>query len=251
MQTNIPTTSTVLSSLLRADFTTQWRNRRAVIMTIIVPVIILITWKGLATMPKFGGIFVLSNCITLGLTGIGLMGYSNSIARDRDKGVFQRLRVAPVPSWSIMTSRLAVQLAMIIIMTSAIFIAGFYYDKISIPASGYALGFVTAFIGGAVYLGLGQAIVGLIKNAETVNSTVRLVYFVFIMVGMFGELGALGDKIGEIVKWSPYGTVKRIVADSLAPAHWNNNSSMALLVTIGYAVVFSVLGIKKFKWNTK
>ena len=119
MPTNIPSTSAVLSSLLRADFTTQWRNRRAVIMVILVPVIILISWKGLVE--KMGGPFALSNCITVGLTAIGLMGYSNAVARDRDKGVFQRLRVAPVSSWSIMISRLAVQLVMILLMTTAVF----------------------------------------------------------------------------------------------------------------------------------
>jgi ABC-2 type transport system permease protein len=108
-----------------------------------------------------------------------------------------------------------------------------------------------AFAGGAVYLGLGQAIVGLIKNAETVNATTRLVYFVFIMVGMFAELGALGNKIGNAVKWSPYGTVKHILSAGMQPSTWSQHSSMALLVTIGYAVVFSALGIKWFRWSSK
>ncbi len=249
MPGNLPSTSAALTSLLKADFTTQWRNRRAVIMVILVPVIIIISWKGLVE--KMGGAFALSNCITVGLTAIGLMGYSNAIARDRDKGVFQRLRVAPVPSWAIMISRLAVQLVMIILMTTAVFIAGYYYDKIVVSPSGYILGFLTAFIGGALYLGLGQAIVGLIKNAETVNSTTRLVYFVFIMVGMFGELGVLGDKIGNMVKWSPYGTVKQIISASLQPGSWDMHTTVSLLVTIGYALVFSVMGIKWFRWNAR
>ena len=189
MQNKIPTTSEALSSLLQADFRTQWRNRRAVIMIILVPVFILISWKGL--IEKFGGAFALSNCITIGLTAIGLMGYSNALARDRDKGVFQRLRVAPVPAWSIMMSRLTVQLVLIMLTTGAVYFAGFYYDKISLDMSGYVLGVIAAFIGGAMYLGLGQAIAGLMSNAETVNSTTRLVYFFFIMIGIFGGLGAI------------------------------------------------------------
>jgi ABC-2 type transport system permease protein len=249
MQTNIPKTSEALASLLRADFTTQWRNRRSLMIVLLVPVVILVSWKGLV--PKFGGGFVLSNCITIGVTAIGLMGYSNSIARDRDKGIFQRLRVAPVPSWCIMVSRLLVQLAMILVMTSLIFIVGYAVDKIKVPAGGYALGFLVSLISGAVYLGLGQAIVGRVKNVETVNAVTRLVYFVFIMVGMFGELGMLGKEIGEGVKWSPYGTVKHLVQTSLEPSAWNDHSSLALLVTIGYALLFSFLGIKWFKWNTK
>src|SRR5450432_216737 len=142
MQITIPKTSTILSTLLRADLTTQWRNRKSLIMVIIVPVIILTSWKPL--IDKVGGAFVLSTCITIGLIAIGLMGYSNAIARDRDKGVFQRLRVTPVPTWSIMLSRLVVQLVMIMVLAATVFIIGHYYDGITISPGGYALTFFAA-----------------------------------------------------------------------------------------------------------
>ena len=243
----LPSNAVVMRSLLRADFTTQWRNRKSFMLILIVPVIILISWKGL--IDKFGGAFVLGNCITVGLTAIGLMGYSNSVARDREKGIFQRLRVAPVARGSIMFSRLCVQLVMIMLMTTAVFLGGYYFDKILLTPMAYILGYIAAFIGGAVYLGLGQMVVGWIKNAETVHSTSRLIYFVFIMVGMFGELGVLGKQIGDMVKWSPYGTVKHILASSFQPGGWNQATVMALLATLAYAIVFSVLGIRWFRWN--
>ena len=247
--TNIPANKTILSSLLRADFTTQWRNRKSVILILVIPVIILLAWKGVVA--RLGGAFVLSNCITIGLNAIGLMGYSNAIARDRDKGIFQRLRVAPLTAWSIMVSRLTVQLAMILLVTTAVFIAGYFGDNILLSPAGYIVGYAMAFIGGAVYLGLGQAIVGLIKNAETVNAVTRLVYFVFIMVGMFAEVGILGDIVSKSAKWSPYGTVRHILAAGMQPATWNQQSTVALLLTIGYALLFSALGIKWFKWTSK
>lgn len=249
MQVNIPKTSTVFATLLRADLTTQWRNRRSVILVLFVPVIILISWRQI--IEKIGAAFALSACITIGLMAIGLMGYSNSIARDRDKGVFQRLRVAPVPSWCIMASRLMVQLMMILLVTLIVFFAGYYVDRISLSPVGYILTFFTAMIGGAVYLSIGQVIVGLIKNPETVNSTTRLVYFVFIMVGMFGEFGILGEQVKNLAVWSPYGTVKHVLAAGMEPQKWNGDTNTSLLLTIAYAVVFSVIGIKKFKWNTK
>ena len=249
MEVNIPKTSAVFAALLRADLTTQWRNRRSFVLVLLVPVIILISWKGI--IDKMGGAFALSSCITIGLVAIGLMGYTNSIARDRDKGIFQRLRVAPVASWSIMASRLAVQLMMILLLTILVFLAGFYIDHISLTAPGYFITFFTAIVGGAVYLGLGQVIVGLIQNPETVNSTSRLIYFLFIMVGMFGEFGVLGEQVQEMSLWSPYGTVKHIISAGMEPAKWNNQTTMALLATIGYAVVFSFIGIRKFKWNNK
>jgi len=179
------------------------------------------------------------------------MGYSNSIARDRDKGVFQRLRVAPAPSWSIMASRLIVQILMITIMTIVLFIVGYKYDNVTFSIGGYIFGFAMIIVGGAVYLSLGQVIVGLIKNPETVNATTRLIYIAFIVIGMFAELGVFGKVISDIVKWSPYGTVKSIVSAGLEPATWNSRATEALLLTLGYTAVFTALGINKFRWDSK
>jgi ABC-2 type transport system permease protein len=246
--TVLPPASTVFTNLLRADLTTQWRNRRASIMVVLIPSIILITWKGLVE--KFGAPFVLSNCITVGLNAIGLMGYTNSIARDREKGIFQRLRITPAPRWTIMLSRLTVQLFMIVLVTIILFVVGYQVDNIHMTASGYALTFCTAIVSGAVYLSLGQTIVGLIRNAETVNVTTRLVFFLFIMTGMFASFGALGQIVSDIAKWSPYGAVQRILADSLNPGAWKTQSNMALLTTIGYIILFSVIGIRKFQWQS-
>lgn len=247
METKIPKPSDAFLSLIRADLTTQWRNRRSVMMSLLVPLIILISWKGLIS--KFGGAFVFSISLTIGLTSIGLMGYAISVARDRDKGVFQRLRVTPVPTFFIMMSRLAVQLGMIALLTLGVFIVGYQVDKISLTPVGYVLTFLTAFLGGALYLGFGQMIVGLIKNAETVNSSTRFVYIAFIMLGMFGELSD-NVEFKNMVHWSPFGTVKTILAAAMQPGAWNNDATLALVATIGYTVVFCFLGIKWFKWNS-
>lgn len=247
--TNIPSNKMVMSALLRADFTTQWRNRRSFILVLLVPCIILICWKGL--IDKFGGVFILSSCITVGLTAIGLMGYCNAIARDRDKGVFQRLRVAPVSASNIMISRLTVQLLMILLVTTAIFVVGWNVDGVHLPAKSYLMGYLAAIVGGALYLGLAQMIVGLIKNAESVNAVSRLIYFLFIMVGMIAGFGALGEIVQNIVNWSPYGTVRHILSASMQAGAWDSKASMALLATMGYALIFSLLGIRLFKWSSR
>lgn len=249
METNIPKTAIVLKTLFRADIATAISNRRSVIISLLVPMIILLTWKGF--IDRIGGPFVLSTAIAIGLIAIGLMGYTMSVARDRDKGIFQRLRVAPVPTWTIMASRISIQLIMIMILTLAVFIVGYQYDGIKLPAAGYLLTFFVAILGGAVYLSLGQLIVGLIKTFETINATIRITYFLFIMVGMVGEVMIQNPKLKQIVHYSPYGSVKMMLAASMEPAKWTNETSIAVLVSLGYIIIFAGIGIKNFKWNTK
>ncbi|HVU95174.1 MAG TPA: ABC transporter permease [Puia sp.] len=245
----LPSAKTVFSSLLKADLTAQWRNRRATIMVVLIPSIILISWKSIVAFK--GGAFALSNCIAIGLNAIGLMGYTNAIARDRDKGIFQRLRVTPAPRWTIIASRLAVQLFMILITTVLLFAIGYQFDHIILKASSYALGFLTAIVGGAVYLSLGQMIVGLVKTPETVNVTTRLVFFLFIMIGQFASFGAFGPEITAIADWSPYGTTKNILAAAFTPGAWVNQTNMYLLASIGYTAIFTLFGIRYFRWSTK
>jgi len=243
----LPSATTVFSSLLKADLIAQWRNRRASIMVVLIPSIILISWKGL--IEKFGGAFALSNCITVGLNAIGLMGYTNAIARDRDKGIFQRLRVTPAPRWTIIASRLMVQLVMITITTLVLFLIGYQFDHIQMSAKSYILAFGMAIVGGSVYLGLGQMIVGLVKSQETVNVTTRLVFFLFIMVGQFASFEMLGVTLGDIANWSPYGTTKNVIAAALVPANWTHQTNMYLLASLGYTAIFTVFGIRYFRWT--
>jgi ABC-2 type transport system permease protein len=248
----LPSASNVFSNLLKADLTAQWRNRRASIMVVLIPSIILVSWKGLAArMGDAFGPFALSNGIAIGLNAIGLMGYTNAMARDREKGIFQRLRITPAPRWTIIASRLAVQLVMIMITAILLFIVGYQFDHITLKASGYVFGFLISIIGGAVYLSLGQMIVGLVKTQEAVNVTTRLVFFLFIMVGQLASFNVFPHDITAITNWSPYGTTRNILAAAFTPNGWTHQSTMYLLASLGYTIVFTVFGIRYFRWNTK
>lgn len=146
---------------------------------------------------------------------------------------------------------------MIMLLTLVVFLVGYKFDGIVLSVSGYLLTCVVAFVGGAVYLGLGQLIVGSIKNPETVNATTRLVYFLFIMTGMFGDIAKLGHMgqfgvyLDNFSHWSPYGCVKLMLSASMEPAKWGHDHNMAILLSIGYAVVFAAIGIKNFKWEAR
>jgi len=77
---------------------------------------------------------------------------------------------------------------MIFLIATFVFIAGYEFDGVKLTPGGYALSYLTSLAGGLVYLSVGQAIVGGIRSPETVNATSRLIYFVFIMSGMFGGI---------------------------------------------------------------
>jgi len=244
-----PTRLQVFRALFKADLRIQWRNRRASLMTLLVPIIILVSWSGIVAM--LGGPSVMSSCITIGLIAVGLMGYANSTARAREKGIFQRLRVTPAGTFEIMASRIAVQLLQMLVMAVVLFIAAYFIDHITLSVGGYVLGTFASMLCGAVFLALGLALVGLISNAETVNSIGRLVYIALVVVGAIGELGVLGSMAKNIVLWSPYGSVKVLLLASMQPSAWDMTATFALLVSAAYCIVFAAIGIRWFKWSAE
>ncbi len=217
-------------------------------MATLVPLIILISWKGVVI--TMGGPFAMASCITIGLIAVGLMGYANATANAREKGIFQRLRVTPAGAFEIIASRIAVQLFQMAIMTSILFIAAYFIDHIVLSMGGYIIGLFASLLCGAVFLSLGLAIVALIASAETVNAVARFVYIALVVVGAIGELGVLGDMAKKIIQWSPYGSVKTLLLAAMQPSTWDTRTTEALVISFIYCFVFTLIGMRWFKWSS-
>ena len=71
-----------------------------------------------------GSLFIIGLAIAYGLVSNSILGYALTVARDREQGVFQRLRVTPAPTWTIMTSRLAMQVLANLVITVIVVIVG-------------------------------------------------------------------------------------------------------------------------------
>jgi ABC-2 type transport system permease protein len=244
-----PSSMKALKALLRADFIVQWKQRRSMFMSLLVPIIFLFSFRSL--IPIVGGPSVLAICISVGLPAVGLLGYSALIARDRERGVFQRLRTAPISTWTIMVSRILVQLAVMAGVTLITIIVGAIVDHIHVGVGAAIVAIIAAVIGGASFVALAQVIVALVKGSDAVNAVVRLFYSAIAVVGSLGGVGLFGTVVENIVQWSPLGTTKTILAAALTSHSWTGTVVGAFFVTIGYIIVLSAIGIKYFKWSTE
>jgi ABC-2 type transport system permease protein len=247
-----PPLQIVFTSLLRADFVVFWKHRRALIISILLPVFLLVTTSGNKATHNFGGsVFIIGLAIAYGLTATSVMGYALTVARDREKGVFQRLRVTPAPTWTIMSSRLAMQSVANLIIALVVVIIGTRIHHISPSAGQYALVLLVSILGGAVFLSLGQALVGLVKSADTVQAVARVLFAALIILGTLGQSGALGSFWESIARWSPVGTVMTLFAGVLNLSAWHGRDTLSLVVCCGYIVVFAGIGIRWFQWDAR
>jgi len=241
-----------LRYLLQADVNVLLKNGRSLFLSTLTPVLILFAYNSNKAQVRLGGpsyIFAIS--LAIGIISSSLFGYAITIARDRDGGVFQRLRVTPAPEWTIMVSRLMVQTLANLVIAAVVLVIGSIVSRVQLAASVYVLALFAAIIGGAVFLSIGQAIVGLLKSADTVNAVVRIVYIALILLAVAGISGVFGGTLQQVARWSPVGTVLTLFQNTLSSTPWSLETTYVLLANLGYIIVFSFIGIKWFQWDSQ
>ena len=112
------------------------KNRRSLLhQHPCLPVFVLLTTNSATPRrTSAGALFVIGLAIAYGLAATSILGYALTVARDREKGVFQRLRVTPAPTWTIMTSRLVMQTLANLIIALVVVIVGIQLHHISLSA---------------------------------------------------------------------------------------------------------------------
>jgi ABC-2 type transport system permease protein len=247
-----PSLQLVMSSLLRADFAVLLKSRRALLISVLLPILLLFSTNSGKAAHNFGGsLFIIGLAIALGLVSNSILGYALTVARDREQGVFQRIRVTPAPTWTIMTSRLAMQALANLLITVIVVIVGSRIHHVSLSAGTYGLVLVVSIVGGAVFLSIGQALVGLVKSADSINAAGRVLVIGLVLLSSLGQSGTLGTAWESIARWSPVGVVMTLFAAVLNLSAWDTHDSLALLACGGYIVVFAAIGIRWFQWDAR
>jgi ABC-2 type transport system permease protein len=150
-----------------------------------------------------------------------------------------------------MTSRLAVQALGNLLIALVVVIVGSRMHHFSLSAGTYALVLGVSILGGAVFLSIGQALVGLMRSADSVNAAGRILVIGLILLGTFGQSGTLGATWESIARWSPVGAVMTLFAAVLNLSVWDTHDSLMLLACGGYIVVFAAIGIRWFQWDPR
>ena len=250
-----PPLGLVLQSLMRADFLVLVRSGRTVILNLVTPLLILfitsINHQQNRNLTFGGPAFVIGMAITYGLVSSSLIGYSATVARDREVGVLQRLRVTPAPTWTIMASRLIVQVIANTIMTVIALVAGSIIHQVVFTPVAYVLLFLVSILGGAVFLSLGQALVGLVRSVTTVNAVGRILFIFLILLGLLGASGVLGDTLRNVSTWTPVGALSQLFSAVLNLGSWSLTDTGCLLACFGYVAVFAFIGIRWFRWDPR
>jgi ABC-2 type transport system permease protein len=239
-----------LRPLLQADLLILLRNRRVVLVSVLLPLLLLFV-SAQKSPPGHASSALVVLAITLGLLSLSIIGYASGLARDRERGVFQRLRVTPAPTWTIMVSRLLVQIVVGLLIAIVVLTIGASIGHISLDARQYLYAVLVAMLACVVFLSIGQALVGLVKSAAMVHGLGTVLFVTLALSGLWGFAGTMGSGFQAYARWTPVGTVITVFQGAVHEVAWTGYTTMSLLVCIAYIAVCLTLGIKWFSWEAR
>jgi ABC-2 type transport system permease protein len=150
-----------------------------------------------------------------------------------------------------MVSRLAVQILSMLAMSVVVLVAAAVVEKVTLDPAAYLLALLAVIFSSAVFLGVGQALVGLLKSPDTVNAVGRVSYLPLFVLGLFAHSTIFGTTFETVARWSPGGAVATLLAGAMQPTAWSADTWWALLASVLYAIVFAGVGIRWFQWSTR
>ena len=119
-----------------------------------------------------------------------------------------------------------------------------------VPVGGtYGLVLLVSVLASAVFLSVAQALVGLVKSADTVQAFGRLLYIGLVMLGLFGASGQLGGFWDTVSKWTPVGALMKVFAGVVGT--FDTQDWLSLLVCAVYVIVLTTLGIYWFRFDAQ
>ena len=241
-----------IKSLFIADFLVLTKSTRALLAAVMSPIYVLVISRSSKAQTRLGGSpFLLTLSVTLGLLSLSLVSYTMVVARDRERGVFQRLRITPTPTWTIMASRILMQVVVGEVLTLIVLIVSSQLLHVTLSFIDYPKTMLITLLEALVFLSLAQSLVGLVKSATTISALGSFLYAALLLTGLLGVSGVLGTTFQSFAKWTPVGAIMAIFQAALSQSPWNGHTTLALLACFGYVIVFGFIGVRYFRWEAR
>ena len=228
----------------------NFRSTPAIIYGYLVPVLFLLAFGSIfrgdtpPLLPEMGQI------LTITILGGACFGLPTALVAERERGVWRRYRLLPVPTGSLVASTLVSRL--VIVASSVllqIVLARFIYGT---PLPQHPVQFLAAFFFVTfAFLGLGLLVAALADDVPAVQALGQCLFLPMILIGGVGvPLAALPAWAQRVAGFMPgryaVEALQRCITDSRGLA--GAGFALAALAVIGFAA--GAIGAKLFRWET-
>ncbi len=206
--------------LVRAEIARLRRNKRYMISTLILPIVLYLivgkNVKATADGVNFGAYYMVAMA-TFGSFSGALTGNAIRIAAERKEGWIRQLRLTPLPPNAYVIAKLAAAMAITVPSVVIVLLLGRFYGGVHLGSAWEWIAIaVVVWLGAMLFTALAVAI-GYRFMPDQVQPIAMLIYFVFLILGgIFFPLSGALAKVGE---FTPTYEAIKIAVDMIPPVH--------------------------------
>jgi ABC-2 type transport system permease protein len=203
--------------LARAEIMRLRRNRRYMITTLAIPIVLYLAIGKSAKVTVYGVNFAAYYMVAMATFGTfsgALTGNAIRIATERKDGWIRQLRLTPLPPNSYVIGKLAASMAITVPSVVILLLLGRYYGGVHLSAGWewFAIAAVV-WLGAMLFTALAVAI-GYRYQPDQAQPIAMLIYFLFLILG--GIFFPLSGFLKSLSSWTPTGEAIKIATNVIA-----------------------------------
>jgi ABC-type transport system involved in cytochrome c biogenesis permease component len=227
----------------------HFRNRLALIYGYLFPLIFLVAFYVLYRHEKIPLLRHMGELLTVAVLGGACFGLPTTLVSERERGVWRRYRLTPIPTWAIVTSTVVARY--VIVLTAGLLqIVAALVLGMTMPAHAFDLWVAFTFVSFA-FIGLGLVIATLADNVPAVQALGQCIFLPMLIIGGVAvQLASLPEWAQHVSAFFPgrY-AVEALQACVTGRGIPGARFSLLALALIGFAGCLA--GAKLFRWDAQ
>ena len=260
----LPSVASVYRMRAVVELKEFFRQREAVVFTLLFPVILLGVFGAVLDYPIGGGVtftqYFMAGIIAAGILGASLQNMAISIATERSDGTLKSLVGTPMPKSAYFVGKIAQVLAVTLLIVIVLLAVGVFAYGVVLPSGSDWLTFAwVTVLGSAACTLLGISISSLAKNGRSASAMVTPIAIVLQFISgvffLFSQVPTWMQTVAAFfpLKWMAQGLRSVFLPDILAtqePAGIWELGRVALVLGLWCAVGLA-LCVATFRWQDR
>jgi ABC-2 type transport system permease protein len=260
----LPPQGRVFRSRAVVELKEFFRQREAVVFTLMLPVLLLVVFGAVLDFDLGNGVsftqYFMAGIIAAGVLGASLQNMAISIATERSDGTLKSLAGTPMPKSAYFVGKVVQVLAVTAAIIAILMAIGVLFYGVDLPSGGDWLTFAwVTVLGSASCTLLGISLSSLAKNGRSASAVVTpfalLMQFISGVFFQFSEIPTWMQTVAALfpLKWMAQGLRSVFLPDSMAalePAGtWELGRTAIVLVL--WCVIGLLLCVSTFRWQER
>ena len=260
----LPSLPRVYRSRAGVELKEFFRQREAVVFTLMLPVLLLVVFEAVLNFDLGNGVsftqYFMAGIIAAGVLGASLQNMAISIATERSDGTLKSLAGTPMPRSAYFVGKVVQVLAVTVAIIAILLVIGAGFYGVDLPSGADWLTFAwVTVLGSASCTLLGISLSSLAKNGRSASATVTpfalLLQFISGVFFQFSEIPTWMQTVAAFfpLKWMAQGLRSVFLPDEMAALEPAGSWELGRIAVIlaAWCVAGLFLCVATFRWQDR